>query len=259
MDVVWLPERDGRILIADLEAALEDGAKLVALSLVSSINGFQHDLAQVCELAHAKGAYVYADVVHAAGCVPMDVKASGVDFAASSTYKWLMGDFGLGFLYVREDLLEKIRRTQYGYYQLASFRTPAFPVDPPWETPGGYYAPTPDATGMFAMGTLAHAVLVQLDWSLDYILGLGVENIAAHRQPLISRLKLELPRLGYPLLTPQDSISPIVACAYPGAHELKPRLQAAKVKIALVRNRFRVSPSVFNDLDDVERLLEALS
>ena len=59
-------------------------------------NGFQHDLKAVCELAHAHGAYVYADIVQSAGAMPIDVRASGVDFCACSSFKWLMADFGLG-------------------------------------------------------------------------------------------------------------------------------------------------------------------
>jgi hypothetical protein len=55
-------------------------------------NGFEHDLKAVCDLAHSRGAKVYADAGQAVGAVPVDVRASGVDFLACSSYKWLMGD-----------------------------------------------------------------------------------------------------------------------------------------------------------------------
>lgn len=259
-DVVWVQPRDGRIELEAIASAVNRGTRLVAVSMVSTINGFQCDLKQVCRIAHANDAFVYADIAHAAGCVPFDVKDCGVDFAACPTFKWLMGDFGIGFLYVRQDVLQRLKRTQFGYYQLASWRTPEFPVDPPTESARGYL-PTADATGFFAMGTLAHAALVQLDWSIDYILGLGVREIERYRQPMLDRLKVELPRLGYPLLTPPETTGPLVVFAHsnPNARELEPRLAASKVKVALHRNRIRVSPSVFNDLADVDRLLDALS
>ena len=115
MDLVWLRPRDGKsVHLADMEAAITRKTRLVALSLVSAVNGFQHDLKRVCEIAHARGALVYADIVQAAGAVPVDVKESNVDFAACASYKWLMGDFGLALLYVRQDLLGHIRRTQFG-------------------------------------------------------------------------------------------------------------------------------------------------
>ena len=108
--------RDWRIDLGDIERAVGGDTRLVAVSLVSWYNGFQHDLKAVCDVAHAKGAYVYADVIQAAGNTPIDVRSSGVDFCACSTFKWLMGDFGIGFLYVREGLLERVvQRTQIGY------------------------------------------------------------------------------------------------------------------------------------------------
>ena len=257
VDVAWISARDGRIDYADLERALRKKTMLVVLSLVSTTNGFQHDLKKVCELAHAQGAYVYADLMQAAGSVPIDVKASGVDFAACATYKWLMGDFGLGFLYVRNELLETLRRPQFGYYQLSAWRTPAYPLEPPAKS-GGRYEATPDAVGFFGLGTIAHAVLVQLEWSLDYLLSLGVQRVQDWRQPMLTRLRTELPRLGFPLTTPEGTLSALVTCETDDALALAPRLKQAKVKIALSRNHFRVSPSMFNDLDDIDRLLIAL-
>src|SRR5262249_43930096 len=97
VDVRVVRPRDWRIDPRDLERAVDRNTKLVAVSLVSYLNGFQHDLKAVADLAHAHGAYVYADVIQAAGAVPMDVQAACVDFCACATYKWLMGDFGLGF------------------------------------------------------------------------------------------------------------------------------------------------------------------
>jgi selenocysteine lyase/cysteine desulfurase len=259
VDVVWLTaSEEGRVELDAIESAITPNTKLIAVSLVSSVNGFRHDLKRVCEIAHARGAYVYADVIHAAGCSPVDVKDSGVDFAACSGFKWLMGDFGLGFLYVRADLLDRLQKTQFGYYQLAAFRTPDFPVGPPRGEFGGY-AVANGAIGMFALGTIAHAALVQLEWSLQYIFDLGVARIERHRQALTDHLKNELPEMGFRLLTPIESPGPIVSCALAEAHSLAPRLAAAQVRIALAPGRFRISPSVFNDLSDVDRLLSALS
>ena len=114
-----------------LRAGRGGDTRLVAISLVSWYNGFQHDLKAVCDIAHAKGAHVYADVIQAAGNTPIDVRTTGVDFLACSTFKWLMGDFGIGFLYVREDLLERVvRRTQVGYGE-ADEVLHYLPSDPP--------------------------------------------------------------------------------------------------------------------------------
>jgi selenocysteine lyase/cysteine desulfurase len=259
MDVVFLKPRDGqRIAMDDIEAAIGRNTRLVSVSLVSTFNGFQHDLKRICDIAHARGAMVYADIVHAAGAVPIDVKESGVDFAACASYKWLMGDFGLGFLYARADRLDHIRRSQFGYYQLEGFQPHVYPFDPPGTTVADCI-PRKDAQGHFATGTTSGAGEAQLDYSLDFIQRLGVPAIQAHRQKLLAHARRELVRAGYKPMTPEESTGPLLTFAYENAPELGVRLDRARVKITLSRNRFRIAPSVFNDMADIDRLVEALA
>ena len=258
MDVVTLRPRAGRIDLEELEQAVTPGTRLVSISSVSTFNGFEHDLAAVCEIAHRQGALVYADAIHSVGAVPFDVRATGVDFCSASAYKWLMADMGLGFLYVRADRLGDLARPWYGYHQIASFQSHVYPGDPEGEAVADYtYAES--ASGYFAMGTLANAVAAELDYSLGYLLEVGVERIQRHRQPLLDRLQEALPALGYPSLTPPGSRSALASFQCSDARQvLPPRFEAAGVTVTTGRNHFRVSPSVFNDMDDIERLLEAL-
>jgi selenocysteine lyase/cysteine desulfurase len=257
-EVTWVRAKDGRIPLADMKAAICKGTKLVSLSLVSTINGFEHDLKAVCDLAHANGALVYADIIHAAGCVPIDVQASGVDFAACASYKWLMGEFGLGFIYASKAAQSRLKRTEYGYYGMSEFGPHIYPFDPPGSTIADY-AFADSAEGHFAHGTHAHPVIALLGHSLDYISSIGVPAIQAHAQELTDHLKRELPKLGYTLMTPKEAKTPLVACALENARDkLGPKLAAAKMRITTSKNRFRISPSVFNDGADIERFLSAI-
>ena len=259
MEVVVLPMREGRIRMSDMETAMNGQTRLVAVSAISTINGFQHDLKAVADLAHAYGAKAYVDAVHALGAVPFDVKATGIDMLATASYKWLMGDMGLGFVYVREDLIPQLKRPQAGYQQLAAFSSHAHPYDPPGERPFVTRA-RDDATGLFAMGTFSNTGVAHLDWSLDYLDQLGVANIQAYRQPIIDYARAEIPRLGFEPITPEDSTGPLVAFAKKDARALHSEaLKAAGVQTTLGANRLRVSVSVFNTKADIDRLLEALS
>ena len=65
---------------ATSSASSTDKTKLIAIALVSNVNGYLHEIKKISELAHAHGAYVYADVIQAAGAVPIDVGAMGIDF-----------------------------------------------------------------------------------------------------------------------------------------------------------------------------------
>ncbi|WP_337190357.1 aminotransferase class V-fold PLP-dependent enzyme [Altericroceibacterium endophyticum] len=258
MDVTWLRAENGRIDVEAYEKAITADTRLVSLSLVSTYNGFEHDLTRICEIAHARGAMVYADIIHAAGTVPIDVRASGVDFAATASYKWLMGDFGLGFLYVRKDRLEQLRRPRYGYYQISGFQTHVYPFDPPGDEIADITA-RDDAQGHFAMGTHSHTVLPLLDWSLAHLLDLGIDNLVAYRRPLLERLHEQLPAKGYQVVTPRDSRTPLLTCVFEDAHKrLAEPLEKASISMTVSRNRFRFSPSFFNTMDDIDQALDAL-
>jgi selenocysteine lyase/cysteine desulfurase len=259
LDVRMVLPRDWRIEMKDLERVVDKRTKLIEVSLVAMDNGFQHDLKAVCDLAHAHGAYVYADIVQAAGNTPIDVRASDVDFCACSSFKWLMGDFGLGFLFVKESLLDRIvRRSQYGYYEAAAIDSHFLPGDPPNPSPYTWELEK-NATGHFEVGSQTVGVTHVLAQSLPYIRRLGVENIYAHRQPLLRRLHQEMPRLGFEPITPSESTSALVSFAVKDYKLVQQRLQNANVNARVSQRYIRISPSVFNDMADIERLLQALS
>ena len=249
--------RKWRIELDDLDRLIDAKTRLVALSAVSMVNGFRHDLKAVCDLAHSRGALVYADAVQAVGAVPVDVRALGVDFLACSSYKWLMGDMGLGFLYVREDLLDRVQRSQYGFRQLTNVQYHLFPYDPPGAAVMDWTAAR-TAGGMFEVGTVSNTTLACLTYSLDYILGLGVENIQSHCQGLLEPLRKELPPAGFEPMTPAGSISPIVTFARQDTRDIAARLRRANIDIAVYDHRIRISPSVYNDQGDIDRLLAVL-
>jgi selenocysteine lyase/cysteine desulfurase len=260
VDVATVPfTKEGAIDYGQLAAAVNGKTKLVAISAVSTANGFQHDLKRVCDIAHAHGAMVYVDMVHACGSTPIDLRAAGVDFAASSSYKWLMGDFGLGFLYVRKEVQDRFPRPWWGYHQVGGrFITHVYPYDDPAPT-DATYGYDPGATGRFAMGTTSWTGAVQLDYSLGLIEALGVPAIQAWRQPLVDAVQTELRRRGYEPMTPLGTRTPLVAFALKDARKkLPPLLDKANVKITVSQHRFRASLAVFNDMNDVDKLLAAL-
>lgn len=259
LDLRIVKPRDWRIDLKDIEKVVDKKTKLIEISLVAMDNGFQHNLKAVCDLAHAHGSYVYADIVQAAGNTPIDVRESGLDFGACSTFKWLMGDFGLGFLYVKEALLDRLNACpQYGYFQARSLDSHILPGDPPAATPYTWELRT-DATGHFEVGTPAIGVTHILAQSLPYIRQLGVENIHAYRQPLLKRLREEMPRLGYRPITPPESTSALISFAVEDYRPVLERLRRGNVNVRLGRHFLRVSPSVFNDMKDIDKLLETLA
>ena len=259
LDLRIVAPRDGRIHLADMERVIDRKTRLVEVSLVSMYNGFQHDLKAVCDLAHAYGAYVYADIIQGVGAVPFDVKATGVDFASTASYKWLMGDFGLGFFYMREELLDRVvQRSHWSYESTRDAELHLSPFDPRYPAPVTW-TPGKEVAHYLQLGTYAIGVSVALAVSIPYIQSLGLENIQRHRLPMLKRLQDEMPRLGFLAQTPLDSTSPIVTFAHRDTQRAAERLRAAKVNVRVAPTWMRIAPSVYNDMADIDRLLEALA
>jgi len=254
---VAMPQ-DNRIHLGEIDRLIDSTTRLVAVSAVSSDTGFRHDLRALSEIAHRKGAMVYADIIQAAGAVPIDVKDSGVDFCCCGAYKWLMGDFGVAFLYVRPDRRKDLKRVFAGWRQYKHYASHLYPFDPPGP-PGVEYSLSDDTIGLFEVSTPNWTTLAGLVGSLTYLHGVGIDQIVRHRAPMMARLQAELPRYGFTPLTPADTDTPAIAFAYKDAGaKLGPALRAARINIQTSRNRIRISPSVYNDMADIDRLLLVL-
>jgi selenocysteine lyase/cysteine desulfurase len=241
--------RNWAIDVNDMDKAIDRNTRLVSLALVSNVNGFMHDAKAIAALAHARGAYLFADIIQAVGAVPVDVRALGIDFASAGTYKWLMGERGLGFLYVREDLQGTVLpTTRYGHRQVTNFNR----AELTWE-------PLPGAA-KYETGGIGVLLASCVSEGIDYGHQLGLDKIRAHARQLTDRLQNELPRLGYKPLTPRDTQTPIVAFELKDAAATSKLLHDAKVNATVIanENRLRLSVSVFNTHEDIDRVIEAL-
>ncbi len=250
--------RDWQIDYRDMERAIDSNTKLVSITLVSNVNGYLSDVKAISDLAHAHGAYLYVDIIQGVGAVPVDVQAMGIDFAACSTFKWLMGVKGFGFLYVRSDLQETVvKPTQHSGG--ISFNYAPWVEEPVPDVAEHTFTPTPGPS-CYEVSYPSYEGAICAQESLKYIHRLGVHNIRNHVRTLTDRLMEELPLLGYPTITPKGNESPIVTFAAPDPAGTIAKLRNAGVHVAMrYGNKMRISPSVFNNQEDVSRLLEALA
>jgi|TARA_B100000315_G_scaffold252688_1_gene289958 selenocysteine lyase/cysteine desulfurase len=255
-----VPHRDWKIDVADMERAIDSETRLVSMALVSNINGYLHDARAISDLAHAQGAYVYADIIQAAGNTPVDVRAMGIDCAASSTYKWLMGDFGLGFLYVRDDLQgDVVKQTRYGLRAVAQR--------------DGAFVPRPGAAMYEGTTTMPYLPAVCALEGLKYVTKLGVDNIRAHSARLVERLQGEMPGLGFPSITPPGTNTPIASFITPDPDATQAKLERAFPERVVSGGRWRktdatgaveqvrglrIGVSVYNNDADIDAFLNAL-
>lgn len=234
----------------DMAKAIDKNTKLVSVAMVSNVNGFMHDVKAVTSIAHARGALVFADIIQAVGAVPVDVKALGLDFASAGTYKWLMGERGIGFLYVREDLQGTVLpTTRYGHRQVSNFNRAQLT----WE-------PMPGAA-RYETGGIPVMMAAAVNAGIDYVNKCGLTNIRAHAKQLTDRLQKELPPLGYKPLTPIETQTPILAFELKDAAATTKMLQAGHVAATVIgnENRLRLAVSVFNTHEDIDRVVSVLA
>ena len=101
------PDEEGVISEAEYTSKITDKTRIVAVGHVSNVMGITNPVAEIAEYAHSKGAVVLADGAQAAPHMQVNVRELGVDFYAISGHK-MLGPMGIGALYGRKELLEKM-------------------------------------------------------------------------------------------------------------------------------------------------------
>ena len=246
VEVRRVQNRSGAAPVDLFASQVDDRTKLVSVAWVSHENGYRHDLKALAELAHASGAYLYADAIQGLGMLPLDVRETGIDFFTAGTYKWLLGGYGVAPFYVREELLDLVDVDRYGSLHVS-------------EDLGDFrYRIHADAR-KYGYATFGFGAVYQLRAALDFLERVGIQNIENHTVPLAHRLREGLLEQGYSVWTPPENRSAIVTFDH-GAQVDRVRrdLEAESVKVSLKRagTQIRAGVALFNNEDDVERLLE---
>jgi selenocysteine lyase/cysteine desulfurase len=272
VDVRVVKNRDWHVDIRDMERAVDAKTKLIAVSLVSSVNGHLENVKALSELAHSHSAYLYGDIIQGCGAIAIDVKAMGIDMASCAMYKWLMGEHGFGFLYCREDLIDRVvKGTMFDGHPELNYQ--------PWvksSKAGAAEIHNHPSEGIATLecGTPSVITYAAQYESFQYIEKLGIANIRRHVRPLIDRLRKELPPLGYTCITPPGTETPIITFTAHEVERTREKIAAAnktgRAKISLTGpnsaltvgrfgNHVRFSVSVYNNDRDVDKILEVLS
>ena len=244
-----VPQKEGRARIEDFEARIDQRTRLVSVAWVSNRNGYRHDLRALAELAHAKGALLYADAVQALGHFPTNLTEQGVDFLSSGAFKWLFANFGVAPLFIREEHLDRIRPDRYGHSQVA-------------ETLPEYRFRLRTTAQKYEYASLAYSAVAQLAAALGYLNKVGLSRIEEHTVALARELREGLSRLGLEIWTPKGNPSPIMSFVHGQDPEHLKRLLKEEAIVVTFREKnasmIRVSLSMFNNPADIQRLLKLL-
>lgn len=249
-EVRWARGKDYYVAPETIEELIDERTAVVCLSHVEYGTGQLHDLGRFAELAHAHGALLVVDATQSAAQVPIDVKATGADAVVSSTYKWMCGPFGSGVMY----LSPRLQETSPGIVGWRSH-------DDMWDFQADRLV-YPRSAKRFEYGTMAYGTALGAGEAIDYLLDLGINAIAAHNRAIAEELRLGLMDLGADILSPADvrERSAIVAARFPDrdSRALTAALEEQGVVASLRRDFIRFSPHLYNDSENVQKVVSAL-
>jgi cysteine desulfurase/selenocysteine lyase len=257
--VVMRMDDRGALPDAELVAKIGPRAKIVSVTHIANALGTINPIARIVALAHAQGALVLVDGAQAAPHLPIDVQALGCDFYAFSGHK-MYGPTGIGVLWGRYELLAAMPPWHGGgdMIKRVSFEGTTYA-----EPPARFEAGTPHIAGAVGMGAAA-----------EYLMGLGLERVAAWDRALLDYGHAALAQIpGLRLTGTAPDKASILAFTIDGVHphDLGTLLDMDGVAVRVghhcaqpVMERFGVSATtraslgVYNTREDIDRLIAAI-
>jgi selenocysteine lyase/cysteine desulfurase len=232
------------------DAAIDEQTALVAITQVCYRNGACIDVEGVVKLAHERGALVLLDSYQAIGTMPIDVKALDVDLLVAGALKYLLSSAGLGFLYCKRDLVERLRPTATGWF--ADENVFAMDIQD--------YSPAHDAR-RFQAGTPPIPSIYAGIAGIGLMQEIGIAETRAHVLQLNETLFAGVDELGGTVVTPRDPAShgALVAIRSTDEHALVTALAEDGLLTSSRDGNLRVSAHCYNTHEDIEQLLAGLA
>jgi selenocysteine lyase/cysteine desulfurase len=224
---------------------------------VVTTTGLIMPIKEIARLAKEKNAWFFVDGAQTAGMFPFDLHDLGCDAWATSGHKWLMGPKETGLLYVRKDMLDTIEAKFIGAHSDGSTG---------FDFQKGTFSLNPAAT-RYEYGTVSIPVRAGLGAAIDFVQGIGMENIWKRDKALSTRLFAGLQAIpGVKVLSPEsDSMRSAMITLM---HEQLPYLELQKhLDTYNLRTRgvsegglaaLRISTHIYTMPEEVDRVLEGV-
>ena len=181
---------DGTFDIESFGDMMSSEVKLIAMCMTSNVTGYTLPAKEIIDIAHDRGARVLLDAAQAAPSMRLDVKSLGVDYLVASAHK-MLGPSGVGLMYASSVSSDSLRPLTFGGHGVTGTTLDSYELLPPPER--------------FEAGLQNYSGIIGTGAALDYLEGVGLEEIAEHEMSLnrlLTERLLDLP--GLRILKPLD-------------------------------------------------------
>lgn len=250
IEVRFIPCRNGRFLIEDIEGLIDSRTRLVTISSVQFSSGFRIGLKGVGKLCRRKGVLFFVDAIQSLGLVPMDVVEFQVDFLAADGHKWLLSPEGTGIFYCRREILERINPVLIGWKSIQN-ESDYDHID---------FCLKTNAL-KFEEGSLSFIGIFAFGAALDLLLEVGISRIENRVLGLGDLMVEEAEKRGFHVGTPKkrEERAGIISIAKNlDPISIKDRLREEGVIVSVRSGAIRVSPHFYNTESDVLRLFDSI-
>jgi len=248
-EVVHVKETDGMIDLDDLEKIVDENTLLVAVPLVCYRNGALADIPAIRDVARKNGAMILVDAYQGVGAVPIDAKEWDVDFIVGGSLKYLLSTAGVGFLFVRNDLISKSQPTQTGWFAQEDIHAMLIHDNIPANNARRFEQGTPSVPNLYAV-----------EAGLNLILEIGLKNIRRHVAELNERLKAGINDIGGKLMSPKDpeKHGAMITVASTDEYALVAALAERNIVVSCRDGNLRISAHFYNNDADIDAVITAL-
>jgi len=241
---------DGCIPLEQFENLIDEETQLVAVTHVCYRNGAKLDIPGIVRLARAKGAKVLLDCYQSVGAVTVDVRTLDVDFVVGGMLKYLLGTAGIGFLYVRKELIPTLIPTHTGWFAQSDIAAMDISANRPSPSATRFQAGTPPVVNCYAA-----------EAGLKMILDVGTDVIEERIRHLTARCMDGLEQIGWPSVTPRHDgrRGPMVAIEAKNSAALLAALMERGIVTSYRDRNVRATFHFYNTEEDVDTLIAALA
>ena len=230
---------------------VDENTAVISLCLVENTTGFMHDLKKISAFCQEKGIYLALDITQCVGAIKVDVKKTPVDFIATSSFKWLGCEYGIGIGYVSKRVMDKVKPVFVGWVGNQNRMDHSRYHFNPEKTAAKYETAIPNWIG-----------LKGLEQGMELYLELGIDDVHAYIMELMDYLYEEVAKVEHIRIrgdfAPENrsGIAYIDLPAEWGMHDAI--LEENGIRAHMSGNAVRVALHYFNNKADVDRLVTFL-